>query len=93
MLNGHLKGRSSLCPSLPSAIRSVSRVIKAGKGKRREGKKTSGQAFDEFSKINTVCWGDLMVELKCQRLLSCCPCGTEKPKLKPNPKTDGQSVL
>lgn len=33
---------------------------------------TAGQAPDEFSGINMLGGVDLAVELKCQRMLSCC---------------------
>lgn len=64
------------CPLPPPAIMTMSSVIKEGKrevGRDAVGGETTGQAFDEFSEINML-GGDLAVELKCQRMLSCCSC-------------------
>lgn len=74
--------QSGVCPWL----------LKWEKGKRREGK-SSGQAFDESSKINTVCWGGFDGGIKMSALAKLLPRGTGKARLKTDPEPDGRAAL
>lgn len=79
-------------PSLPSAIRSVSLVIKAEK-REAAGGETSGRASDEFSEINTVCWGGFDGGIKMSALAKLLPTRARKAPLKTNPRTDVRSAV